>query len=37
MISGGHINPLIGAWYFRYPMAARVQTQGQRYDKQNFL
>ena len=39
MLSGGKINPLIGAaGISAYPMAARVvQTQGQRYDKQNFL
>ncbi len=39
LISGGKINPLIGAaGISAYPMAARVvQTQGQRYDKHNFL
>ncbi len=39
VLSGGKINPLIGAaGISAYPMAARVvQTQGQRYDKQNFL
>jgi len=39
LLSGGRINPLIGAaGISAYPMAARVvQTQGQRYDKQNFL
>ncbi len=39
VLSGGRINPLIGAaGISAYPMAARVvQTQGQRYDKQNFL
>jgi sodium ion-translocating decarboxylase beta subunit len=38
-LSGGKINPLIGAaGISAYPMAARVvQTQGQRYNKQNFL
>lgn len=37
--SGGKINPLIGAaGISAYPMAARVsQTEGQRYNKQNFL
>src|SRR5512140_2351675 len=39
VLSGGKINPLIGAaGISAYPMAARVvQTQGQLYDKQNFL
>ena len=39
VVSGGRMNPLIGAaGISAYPMAARVvQTQGQRYDKQNFL
>lgn len=39
VLSGGKINPMIGAaGISAYPMAARVvQTQGQRYDKQNFL
>ncbi len=39
VLSGGRINPLIGAaGISAYPMAARVvQTQGQRYDKHNFL
>ena len=39
LLSGGKINPLIGAaGISAYPMAARVvQTEGQRYDKQNFL
>jgi oxaloacetate decarboxylase beta subunit len=39
LLSGGRINPLIGAaGISAYPMAARVvQTQGQRYDKQNYL
>jgi oxaloacetate decarboxylase beta subunit len=39
VVSGGRINPLIGAaGISAYPMAARVvQAQGQRYDKQNFL
>ncbi|MBI3703159.1 MAG: sodium ion-translocating decarboxylase subunit beta [Rhizobiales bacterium] len=39
LLSGGKINPLIGAaGISAYPMAARVvQTQGQRYDKHNFL
>jgi oxaloacetate decarboxylase beta subunit len=38
-LTGGKINPLIGAaGISAYPMAARVvQTQGQRYDKKNFL
>lgn len=37
--SGGKINPLIGAaGISAYPMAARlVQTEGQRWNKQNFL
>jgi carboxybiotin decarboxylase len=39
LLSGGRINPLIGAaGISAYPMAARVvQQEGQRYDKQNFL
>jgi carboxybiotin decarboxylase len=39
VLSGGRINPLIGAaGISAFPMAARVvQIQGQRYDKQNFL
>jgi oxaloacetate decarboxylase beta subunit len=39
VLSGGRINPLIGAaGISAYPMAARVvQQEGQRYDKQNFL
>jgi oxaloacetate decarboxylase beta subunit len=39
LISGGRMNPLIGAaGISAYPMAARVvQTQGQRYNKHNFL
>jgi len=38
-LSGGKINPLIGAaGISAYPMAARlVQTEGQRWNKQNFL
>jgi oxaloacetate decarboxylase beta subunit len=38
-LSGGTINPLIGAaGISAYPMAARVvQTEGQKYDRQNFL
>jgi len=38
-LTGGKVNPLIGAaGISAYPMAARVaQTQGQRYDKKNFL
>lgn len=38
-VTGGKINPLIGAaGISAYPMAARVvQTQGQKYDKRNFL
>ena len=38
-MTGGKINPLIGAaGISAYPMAARVvQTQGQLYDKHNFL
>jgi oxaloacetate decarboxylase beta subunit len=38
-ISGGRINPLIGAaGISAYPMAARVvQVQGQKYDKRNYL
>lgn len=38
-LTGGKINPLIGAaGISAYPMAARVvQTQGQLYDKKNFL
>jgi oxaloacetate decarboxylase beta subunit len=39
LLSGGQINPLIGAaGISAYPMAARVvQQEGQKYDKQNFL
>jgi oxaloacetate decarboxylase beta subunit len=39
LLTGGKINPLIGAaGISAYPMAARVaQTQGQRYDKKNYL
>jgi oxaloacetate decarboxylase beta subunit len=39
LLTGGKVNPLIGAaGISAYPMAARVvQTQGQRYDKKNFL
>jgi oxaloacetate decarboxylase beta subunit len=39
LLSGGKINPLIGAaGISAYPMAARVvQAQGQRYDKRNYL
>ena len=39
LLSGGRINPLIGAaGISAYPMAARlVQNEGQRWDKQNFL
>jgi oxaloacetate decarboxylase beta subunit len=39
LLSGGRINPLIGAaGISAYPMAARVvQQEGQKYDKQNFL
>ncbi len=38
-ISGGNINPMIGAsGISAYPMSARVvQTQGQRYNPQNYL
>jgi len=38
MMTGGRINPLIGAaGISAYPMAARVaQREGQKYDKQNF-
>jgi oxaloacetate decarboxylase beta subunit len=38
-LSGGKINPLVGAaGISAYPMAARlVQTEGQRWNKQNFL
>jgi carboxybiotin decarboxylase len=38
-LTGGKINPLIGAaGISAYPMAARVvQSQGQKYDKKNFL
>lgn len=38
-ITKGKVNPLIGAaGISAYPMAARVaQTQGQRYDKKNYL
>lgn len=37
--TGGKVNPLIGAaGISAFPMAARVvQTQGQRYDKKNYL
>lgn len=39
LLSGGKINPLIGAaGISAYPMAARVvQVEGQRYDKRNYL
>jgi oxaloacetate decarboxylase beta subunit len=39
LLSGGKVNPLIGAaGISAYPMAARlVQTEGQRWNKQNFL
>ncbi|MBI4800402.1 MAG: sodium ion-translocating decarboxylase subunit beta [Desulfarculus sp.] len=39
LLSGGKINPLIGAaGISAYPMAARVaQVQGQRYNKRNYL
>lgn len=39
LLSGGKINPLIGAaGISAYPMAARVvQMQGQRYNKRNYL
>jgi sodium ion-translocating decarboxylase beta subunit len=39
LLTRGKINPLIGAaGISAYPMAARVaQTQGQRYDKRNYL
>jgi len=39
VLSGGKINPLIGAaGISAYPMAARVvQTQGQLYNRKNFL
>ncbi len=39
LFSGGRINPLIGAaGISAYPMSARVvQTQGQKYNKKNFL
>lgn len=39
LLSGGKMNPLIGAaGISAYPMAARlVQTEGQRWNKQNFL
>jgi oxaloacetate decarboxylase beta subunit len=39
LLSGGKVNPLLGAaGISAYPMAARlVQTEGQRWDKQNFL
>ncbi|HMK34999.1 MAG TPA: sodium ion-translocating decarboxylase subunit beta [Desulfomonilaceae bacterium] len=39
VLSHGKINPLVGAaGISAYPMAARVvQTQGQKYDKKNFL
>jgi oxaloacetate decarboxylase beta subunit len=38
-LSGGKMNPLVGAaGISAYPMAARlVQTEGQRWNKQNFL
>jgi sodium ion-translocating decarboxylase beta subunit len=38
-LSGGKVNPLVGAaGISAYPMAARlVQTEGQRWNKQNFL
>lgn len=38
-LSGGRVNPLLGAaGISAYPMAARlVQTEGQRWNKQNFL
>lgn len=38
-LSGGRVNPLVGAaGISTYPMAARlVQTEGQRWNKQNFL
>lgn len=38
-LSGGRVNPLVGAaGISAYPMAARlVQTEGQRWNKQNFL
>ena len=39
VLSGGKMNPLVGAaGISAYPMAARlVQTEGQRWNKQNFL
>ncbi|MEO0055981.1 MAG: hypothetical protein RLZZ50_1928, partial [Verrucomicrobiota bacterium] len=39
LLSGGKMNPLIGAaGISAYPIAARlVQTEGQRWNKQNFL
>jgi oxaloacetate decarboxylase beta subunit len=39
LVSGGRINPLIGAaGISAYPMAARVvQVEGQRHDRQNHL
>ena len=39
LLSGGKMNPLVGAaGISAYPMAARlVQTEGQRWNKQNFL
>lgn len=39
LLSGGKINPLIGAaGISAYPMAARVvQTEGMKYDKKNYL
>ena len=39
LLSGGKVNPLIGAaGISAYPMAARlVQSEGQRWNKQNFL
>ena len=38
-LSGGKVNPLIGAaGISAYPMAARlVQTEGQKWNKHNFL
>jgi oxaloacetate decarboxylase beta subunit len=39
LVSGGKVNPLVGAaGISAYPMAARlVQTEGQRWNKHNFL
>jgi len=39
LLSGGKVNPLVGAaGISAYPMAARiVQSEGQRWNKQNFL